>query len=202
MRQVATDTSKPILGSRHEPLSAGQRYIGNRGTGPGEFSYLYRTGFAGDTLWVQDMFAARTSFFDPAGVHIMTEANTGQPEMGSGYARKMPLSVLTRVYPRTDSYGVASVLESTTMEIEGVGSFAHQLVRPPPLYVRAPDGSGLVVVDWAIDLPDRVTVRRYGLDGRLTAESTLDFELREIPADVREAIPYIVLYEVGPARGD
>lgn len=50
------------------------RYIGSRGTGPGEFSYLCRTGFAGDTLWIQDMFAARTSYFDSAGAHIRTDA--------------------------------------------------------------------------------------------------------------------------------
>ena len=185
------------------------RYIGNRGTGPGEFSSLYRTGFAGDTLWAQDMFAARTSFFDSTGAHIRTDANTGQPEMGSGYAMKMPLAegrqlvvgppgeategerarMAVAIRPRDESRAdtVASVLESTAMEIEGVGSFAHRLVAAPPVYARAPDGSGVVVVDWDIDLPARVAVRRYGLDGRLTAESTLDFELREIPADVREA---------------
>ncbi|MCY4571356.1 MAG: 6-bladed beta-propeller [Gemmatimonadetes bacterium] len=185
------------------------RYIGNRGTGPGEFSYLYRTGFAGDTLWAQDMFAARTSFFDTTGAHIRTDANTGQPEMGSGYATKMPLAegrqlvvgppgeagegqrarMAVAIGPRDESRAdtVASVLESTTMEIEGVGSFAHRLVAAPPVPARSPDGSGVVVVDWDIDLPDRVAVRRYGLNGRLTAESTLDFELREIPADVREA---------------
>ena len=185
------------------------RYIGNRGTGPGEFSYLYRTGFAGDTLWAQDMFAARTSFFDSTGAHIRTNANTGQPEMGSGYAMKMPLAegqqlvvgppgeategqrarMAVAVGPRDGSRAdtVASVLESTTMEIEGVGSFAHRLVSAPPVHARAPDGSGVVVVDWEIDLPDRVAVRRFDPDGRLTGESTLDFELREIPADVREA---------------
>ncbi len=185
------------------------RYIGNRGTGPGEFSYLYRTGFAGDTLWAQDMFAARTSFFDSTGAHIRTDANTGQPEMGSGYATKMPLAegrqlvvgppgeategqrarMAVAIGPRDESRAdtVASVLESTAMEIEGVGSFAHRLVAAPPVHARAPDGSGVVVVDWDIDLPQRVAVRRYGLDGRLTAESTLDFDLREIPADVREA---------------
>lgn len=185
------------------------RYIGNRGTGPGEFSFLYRTGFAGDTLWAQDMFAARTSFFDTAGVHIRTEANAGQPEMGSGYAMKRPLAdgrqlvvgppgeadggqrarMAVAIGPRDGSRSdtVASVLESSTMEIEGVGSFAHRLVEAPPIYGRMPDGSGVVVVDWAIDLPDRVAVRRYGLDGRLATESTLDFALREIPADVREA---------------
>ena len=185
------------------------RYIGNRGTGPGEFSYLYRTGFAGDTLWAQDMFAARTSFFDTAGAHIRTDANTGQPEMGSGYAMKRPLAdgrqlvvgpageaaggqrsrMAVAIGPRDGSRSdtVAFVLESTTMEIEGVGSFAHRLVAAPPIYGRLPDGSGVVVVDWGIDLPDRVTVRRYGLDGRLTTESALGFALREIPADVREA---------------
>ena len=185
------------------------RYIGNRGTGPGEFSHLYRTGFAGDTLWVQDMFAARTSFFDSTGAHIRTDANTGQPEMGSGYAMKMPLAegrqlvvgppgeategqrarMAVAIGPRDESRAdtVASVLESTTMEIEGVGSFAHRLVAAPPVHARGPDGSGVVVVDWDIDLPDRVAVRRYGPDGRLTAESTLDFDLREIPADVSEA---------------
>lgn len=57
----------------------------------------------------------------------------------------------------------------------------------PPLYERLPDGRGVAIVDWAIDLPGRVSIRRYGLEGRLTAESTLDFHLREIPDDVREA---------------
>lgn len=185
------------------------RYIGNRGTGPGEFSVLHRAGFAGDTLWVQEVFAMRTSFFDSAGDHIRTEANTGHPEMGSGYARKMPLAEGRQLVvgppgeadtgerarmaiamgpldgSRSDT--VASVLESSTMELEGIGSFAHRLAAAPPLYERSPDGSGLVVVDWAMDLPNRVTVRRYDLDGRLAAESTLDFELREIPGDVREA---------------
>ncbi len=185
------------------------RYIGNRGSGPGEFSYLYRTGFAADTLWVQDMFAARTSFFDTAGAHIRTEANTGQPEMGSGYAMKRPLAegrhlvvgppgeaaegerarmavaIGPRAGSRTDT--VSSVLASITMQIEGVGSFAHQLVTPPPIYQRSPDGSGVVIVDWAIDLPDRVTLRRHGSDGRLINESSLGFPLLEIPADVREA---------------
>lgn len=185
------------------------RYIGNRGTGPGEFSYLYRTGFAGDTLWIQDMFAARTSYFDSAGVHIRTDARTGQPEMGSGYARKMPLAggrqlvvgppgeaaagerammaIALGPPDGTRADTLASVLESTTMEIEGVGSFAHRLVAAPPLYERFPDGRGVAVVDWAIDLPNRVSVRWHGLDGRLAAESTLDFDLREIPDDVREA---------------
>lgn len=185
------------------------RYIGNRGTGPGEFSFLYRAGFAEDTLWIQDRFASRTSFFDADGTHIRTEANTGRPEIGSGYTTRMPLAasrqlvvgpaaevaagqrarMAVAIGPRGGSRldTVASIFENASMEIEGIdGTFAHQPVRVPPLYARLPDGSGLVVVDWAIDLPDRVAVRRYGLSGQLTSESTLDFELQEIPTDVRE----------------
>ncbi|MCE2455764.1 MAG: hypothetical protein J4G12_08140 [Gemmatimonadetes bacterium] len=185
------------------------RYIGGSGTGPGEFASLYRAGFAGDTLWIQDQFAMRTSFFDTAGIHVRTEANTGRPEMGSGYARKMPLAggrqlvvgppgeaaggertrMAVAIGPR-DGPGrdtVASVLESSSMEIEGVGSFAHRLVVAPPRHTRLPDGTGVLVVDWAIDVPDRLTLRRYDLDGRPAGESTLDFKLREIPDDVREA---------------
>ena len=54
--------------------AAGERIgaVGREGEGPGEFSFVGRVGFIGDTLWANDRQLGRVTFFAPDGAVLRT----------------------------------------------------------------------------------------------------------------------------------
>ena len=184
------------------------RYIGRSGEGPGEFTRMFAMGFLGDTLWIENWTAPRVSFFDSAGAHLKTAVDPRGPKIGSESRITVPLAggsellipsptgpedagrakAPLTVGPRSGSPRdtVAFVIRSDRMEIEGLGSFGHRLVRLPPLYRALPSGSGVVVADWDVDRPDRVVLRSFDAKGELVSESEVRFRPRAISAEARE----------------
>ena len=185
------------------------RYIGGKGEGPGEFQFMRAMGFVGDTLWIENWVAPRTSYFDSAGGHLRTAADPGGPNMGANarttiplaqggalfippaaagadpYERvRLPLMVGPLSGSRRDT--LAFVLSHGSMMIEGLGYFAHSLVALPPLYRTLPSGSGVVVAEWDIERPGRVVLRRYDVKGALVSESAVGFRPRKISAEARK----------------
>lgn len=183
------------------------RTIGGKGEGPGEFVSIGGMGFVGDTLWLQNWPMLHTSFFDPTGAHVRTEADHGPPSAGpSTWRTSSPLAGGRAVYiPAAGSHDEARVrlpitvgsrtdasrdtlafkFDVTSMSIAGVGVFTHFATATPPIHRIEPDGSGVVIADWAPDRPEVVTVRHFDGHGRLTRESAIGAELRPIPSQVK-----------------
>ena len=184
------------------------RYIGGEGEGPGEFTLLGGFGFVGDTVWLQHSTLLHISFFDSTGAHIQTETDRGQPAsmprlwrtstpLAHGYGFYIPptghvdfasgtvpdfkrvrLPMLVGIRSEESRDTLAFKYNYTRMIIEGIGTFGHQPFVTPPLYRIHPNGEGVVTADWEPDRPDEVTLRHFGVDGRMARETTIEAGLR------------------------
>lgn len=185
------------------------RTVGGPGEGPGEFTRIGDWGFAGDTLWIQNWPMLHTSFFDPSGAHLKTEADHGPPSsmprlwrtslplaggqglyippLGEADLRRaeLPLLVGSRSAAARDT--LALKYSSTGMLIEGLGTFTYQPITIPPLYQVQPDGNGVVIADWEPDRPSRVVFHHYDVNGRPVREAGIEARLRPVSASARRA---------------
>ena len=193
------------------------RHIGGGGEGPGELTYLGAFGFVGDTVWLQELYELHTSYFDSTGAHIRTETDRGPPSsapslwrtslpLARGYGfyippigdvdpetgdrpefKRVELPMLVGIRPETARDTLAFMYNFTRMHIKGVGTFGHEPFVTPPLYRIHPNGEGVVTADWEPNQPDEVTLRHYGLDGRLARQTTIESRLRSVSRQARSA---------------
>lgn len=193
--------------------SAGRfvRTIGRRGQGPGEFVMISRHGFIGDTLWVSNAQNASVSIFDPNGDHLATRRVI--VELAERFAAPIGISALLAndralVIPSGALVGTHSrvdvpvllgdremrsrdtlfrVLRPEHLFVAGVGTFWWVPVAMPPVIDVAPDGSGLLVVDWKRD-SDQVQVRRFTSDGKIRWSRMLVLPSPSMGARIRDSI--------------
>jgi len=91
------------------------RTIGGAGGGPGEFQYISSFGVVGDTLWVYDSRARRTTLFDREGTLLTTIVATGV------------------AFPTPPEYGVSITIRPTGMREDGLFSSTYGMsLRAPP----------------------------------------------------------------------
>lgn len=199
-----------------EPDGSFVRYIGGRGEGPGEFTDVGGFGFVGDTVWLQHLWELHISYFDSAGAHIRTETDRGMPStmpilwrtsapLAHGYGFYIPPTGVVDVENRTATdftrvelpmlVGIRSHESRDTLALRynytGMlmedAVYGHSPFVTPPLYRLHPNGDGVVTADWEPDRPDEVVVRRYGLDGRVASETTIQARLRRVSRAARDA---------------
>ena len=185
------------------------RTVGGKGEGPGEFTVVGNWGFAGDTLWIQNWPMLHTSFFDPTGAHLRTEADHGPPSsmprlwrtslplagghgfyippLGEADLRRAELPMLVGDRSAISRDTLALKYSFTGMLVEDLGTFTYQPVTIPPLYQVQPDGNGVVIADWEPDRPSRVVVRHYDVNGRPVRETGIEAGLHPVSASARRA---------------
>ncbi len=200
-----------------DPDGSFVRYIGGEGEGPGEFTDVGQFGFVGDTVWLQHLWELHISYFDSTGAHIRTETDRGLPSsmpilwrtsapLAHGYGfytpptghldlesrtapefNRIKLPMLVGIRSEESRDTLAFKYNYTRMIIEGIGTFGHQPFVTPPLYRIHPNGEGVVTADWEPDRPDEVTLRHFGVDGRMARETTIEARLRRVSRAQRNA---------------
>ncbi len=199
-----------------EPDGSFVRYIGGRGEGPGEFTDVGSFGFVGDTIWLQHLWELHISWFDSTGAHIRTETDRGMPStmpilwrtstpLAHGYGFYIPPTGAVDVENRTapdfnrvmlpmlvgvradESRDTLAFRYNYTGMLMEDAVYGHSPFVTPPLYRLHPNGDGVVTADWEPDRPDEVVVRRYGLDGRVASETTIQARLRRVSQAARNA---------------
>ena len=190
------------------------RYVGRRGDGPGEFTYIGSMGFAGDTLWL--LGGKRTSFFDREGVHLKTELVVPpypgrQKTFGLGDGWTKPLAGGRALYMAPepvvdeDTYQrwnvplmvgdrtatgqrdtVALVLSPDGMYVRRVATSHWAPVKTSPLHSVLASGQGVATASWTLDRPGEVVLRRFSLEGEISHERALRFSARKLSAGPRE----------------
>ena len=207
--RLANEGQIRVFSSRGEFI----RSIGRLGEGPGEFRTVAGHGFIADTLWVRNWPTPRISLFSKAGVHLSTLSTRvdfdqafGMPEgvralLIEGrvfYVREtlpfnspprlmVPLIVGDRDYSNQDTLGFESLPKG--LVIPNVGHFRYRPFPIPCLYSLAPDGSGIVVVNWDPKEPGLAEVSRFKPGGSIVFRKELSFPALRIPEQlIDEAI--------------
>lgn len=193
--------------------SAGRfvRSVGRRGQGPGEFTVISGHGFVGDTLWATNWPNAAVSTFTLDGSHLVTRRivvelaqRFGSPigisalvddgraivipdgaPVGEGGRRMVPVITGDRDMRVTDT--LVTMLRPASMVVDGVGTFWIAPVPIPRLIDIAPDGDGLVVVNWERD-GSEVEVQRLASGGRVTWQRTVSLSSTPIAGRIRDSI--------------
>lgn len=189
--------------------------IGGAGEGPGEFTFAYRAGRVGDTVWIRNATPPKVSWFTLDGRHLRTDVpeevvlarggmaigpdallaggralqveriHFGDQEAGQA---SVPLVVLDADGAVADT--LTHLLDPGGLYFDGAGSFAVRPFSRPPLHRAVPDGSGVVVVDWdeARLGAGAVELRVFDVDGGLRHADTLRLPPSPLTAVVRDSV--------------
>lgn len=187
------------------------RTIGRRGQGPGEFFVVSGHGFVGDTLWAADARSRAISTFDANGRHLETRRVI--VELAERFAGAVGVSALLSngraiVIPSDapmDADGrltvpvligdrqmhsrdtLLSMVRPEYLFVPRVGTFWWIPVVIPPRIDVAPDGTGILVVNWERN-GEEVEVRRLNPDGRARWRRTLTLPSPMIDSRARDSI--------------
>jgi hypothetical protein len=193
-----------------------QRWIGARGSGPGEFQTAGPMGFVGNTIWIADLGESRLVRFLRDGTHLSTHVPRYRFHEGA-----MGLAMVTgylqggRVVADPTLFGfslpaqpVDVALVSGLPYLEGAADTLLRVREPrgrlqvgdgsvgpyvpfgtPPFHAVAPDGSGVAVADWSDSDPGRLDFRFLAPDGTTAREWSLDVPVRPVSeADFRRVM--------------
>lgn len=195
--------------------SAGEfeRWIrGGRGEGPGEFRFPSRMGFVGDTLWVRNRTPPRISRFLRDGTHVGTDPvrvdpgyrTTAGVQGVSGYledgrAWLVPDGFLMAMGEPPEELAAPFLLGDRRMETRdtlftwraGRGRLAGVGFAPlpePPFHHVAPNGSGVLVVEWTEGHPGEIELHRFSSRGTEVGAWTLPVSASSVPGAVRDSL--------------
>jgi hypothetical protein len=188
------------------------RSVGRRGEGPGEFVVAMGHGLVGDTLWIRNWPLPRMSLFTQAGTHVRTwrtPVDIGRrfslPEgvtallagdraalvpdaVPTGAESRVPLPVVIGDRGLAGGDTVAFVIRPQGMLLPRVGSFRFAPFPSSPLVAIASDGSGLVIVSWTDDAPDRLEVQRVSPAGTTAWRRQLTMPVTAVPRRVQDSL--------------
>jgi len=185
------------------------RWIGRRGSGPGEFQNAIRMGFVGDTLWVRNFPSPRVSSFLLDGSHVSTERTPSYDfgyhltaaagvsgylaggkawveaegfVMGEDRAIDLPLLVGDRTLSTLDTL---FTIPNPRGRLEGL-AFAPFPV--PPFHDIATDGSTIMLAEWSDTLPSELAVQLHTIATSERRTVTMRFDERTVPSAVRDSV--------------
>lgn len=187
------------------------RTIGRRGQGPGEFVTASGHGLVGDTLWVSNWPSAAISTFDANGIHLWTRRvivelaeRFGSPvgisallsdgraivipdgaPVGAAGRQTVPVLIGDREMRSRDT--LLRMLRPEDLFVPGVGTFWYAPVAVPPRIDVAPDGTGILVVNWQRN-GEQVEVQRLAPDGAVSWRRMLTLPTPMIGARARDSI--------------
>lgn len=183
---------------------------GGRGEGPGEFTSAVRLGLIGDTLWIRNLTPPRISRFLTNGAHVGTE----QVRVDVDYQTSMGVQGVTgylrdgRAWTVPDGFvvpvsggeatapfmiGSRSMAERSTLFSwrAGRGRLAGTQFEPiaePPFFDVAPDGSAILLADWADTEPGALAVRWLQPDGEELRSWRFATPPAQVPQSVRDSL--------------
>ena len=185
------------------------RWIGRRGSGPGEFQNAFRMGFVGDTLWVRDSPTQRFSSFLLDGAHVSSERTPSYdfgyhltwPAGVSGYlaggkawveaegfvmddgrVANLPLLVGDRALRTLDTL---FTIPNPRGSLNGT-AFAPFPI--PPFHDIATDGSMIALAEWSETLPGEFAVGLFTIATNERRALTVKIGQHALPSAVRDSV--------------
>lgn len=111
--------------------------VGRQGAGPGEFTYIDRIGWSGDTVWATDLMQARIQYFDRTGALL-----SGQRIPTGGGWRRAPDGGLVAIGSKPIRASGWSVLRMAGDSAMPVADTLYHFPGPDPRIVYLPLGGG------------------------------------------------------------
>lgn len=187
------------------------RWIGGGiGQGPGEFTSPGWMGFVGDTLWVRNLTPPRISWFLKDGSYI-----GGNPALVDvDYRTTMGIQGVSglldngRAWLEPDGFimpiegsetrapfvvGDRDMASRTTLfewraERGRLAGMTFEPISEPPFHDVAPDGGGIIVVDWSDGLPGEIRIRFLSPEGSTIRESRVSVRPVQIPQATKDSL--------------